>query len=90
MMSSVPESVKNVLSVCSFDVVMNDHVSESFSISESNVVAYIGGYNVRKLRKSVCIKKLTSAADEVVDDDIDDCVENVNDESIKCKKILWN
>ena len=54
LVAELPQSVRSILSVCSFtellDSTENDE-QQQLSTQELNVLAYIGGYIVRKLRK---------------------------------------
>lgn len=63
LLNQLPESARQVVAVCSF---MPTDTDESLDHQEINVLAYIGGYIVRKLKKvmcSECTKKLATSID---------------------------
>ena len=58
VMSSIPWSVKSILYVCTLPQEEEDGLDNQ----ENNILAYIGGYIVRKIRGKIC----TSCCDKIV------------------------
>ena len=56
MLDQLPEDVRSILSVCSFPDLLPENVAETLPLEkqETNVLAYIAGYVIRKLRSKVC------------------------------------
>ena len=88
LISNLPDSVRNILSLCSFQTEFQiepnlEHVEcdeNEFSLAESNVLAYIGGYIIRKLRNKVCdvcVTHLVQNSSEISMDDENDHDQNL-------------
>ena len=54
VVSVLPENVKGLLQLSSFQVEPRVDEAEELSFSESNVLAYIAGYIIRRLRGKMC------------------------------------
>lgn len=62
LIESLPFSVKSILSVCT---IRPQHEEEALTNSECNILAYIGGYIVRKLKEKCCQMCMTKIEEDV-------------------------
>lgn len=72
MVSALPDNVQRILSVCSFTAEFTGDNGEELTFTESNVVAYIGGYIVRKLRGKVCENCMPKLIHDPAEQGVDD------------------
>lgn len=80
LVSDLPESVRNILSVCSFHTELTTGQApgcdgDELTTTEVNIMAYIGGYILRKLRGKVCqdcysLLLCTSDSDSINDESL--------------------
>jgi hypothetical protein len=66
VMDDVPESVRAILSVCTLPPQAHDGLSDQ----ETNILAYIGGYIVRKLQVKICHDCEEKITGEIEEDDV--------------------
>ena len=55
LVAELPDSVKELLSVCSFHTdLIAESIPDDLSIEEKNTLTYIGGFIIRKIRGKIC------------------------------------
>lgn len=75
MVTDLPADVVSILAVCSFPALLDqmpepqgDDDSSTFSTEETNTIAYIAGYILRKLKKKICPQCFSDCAIEKNED----------------------
>ncbi len=70
LIATLPENVRSIMSVCSFTQDVSA-ASDELTFSESNILAYIAGYVVRKVRGKMCPDCASSLVCSEEEDDND-------------------